>query len=65
MNIKEQWLDKFQELLWEHHTRDWDAGNRYPNLPYQLAVAYFDWSIDGEPEESVEHAFKRYLDIQQ
>lgn len=63
MNIKKAWLAGFEELLWEHHTCDWPAGNSNPNLAYQLAVAYFDWSIDGEPEESVEDAFKRYLKV--
>lgn len=61
MNTKEQWIDRFQELLWEHYTYDWDAGNRNPDYPYQLAVAYFDWGDDGFPEYSVEEAFNRYL----
>lgn len=62
MNIKEQWLDSFQEKLWEYHTCDWKAGNSYPDYPFQLAVAYFDWGDDGLPEESVNEAFKRYLE---
>lgn len=58
---KEEWIDKFQERLWGHHTYDWDAGNRYPNYPYRLAVAYFDWN-DNEPAYTIEEAFQRYLD---
>lgn len=27
MNIKEQWIDSFEERLWEHHTCDRDTGN--------------------------------------
>ena len=46
MNIKAIWLDKFQGLLWEHHTCDWKEGNSNPNYPFQLAVAYFDWDYD-------------------
>ena len=23
MNIKAQWIDKFEERLWQHHTCDW------------------------------------------
>jgi hypothetical protein len=65
MNIKEQWIDSFEEHLWEHHTCDWDAGNRNPDYPFQLAVAYFNWGIDGLPEESVEEAFNRYLENQE
>lgn len=63
MNVKEQWLDSFQELLWGHHTCDWDAGNRKPDYPYQLAVAYFDWEDDGTPT-CLEAAFNRYLENQ-
>lgn len=62
MNIKAEWIDAFEERLWEHHTCDWHAGNRNPNYPLQLAVAYFDWGIDGQPEETVDEAFTRYLD---
>lgn len=62
MNIKAEWIDKFEERLWEHHTCDWNAGNRIPNYPFQLAVAYFDWGIDGQPEETVDEAFTRYLE---
>lgn len=62
MNIKEQWIDSFQEKLWQHHTCDWDAGNRNPDYPYQLACAYFDWGNDGEPVEKFYEAFKRYLE---
>lgn len=58
---KEEWIDKFQEHLWGHHQCDWDVGNSYPNYPYQLAVAYFDWDGD-EPAYTVEEAFQRYLD---
>lgn len=61
MNIKEIWTDKFEELLWQYHTCDWDAGNRKPDYPFQLATAYFDWGNDGLPESSVEDAFSRYL----
>jgi len=63
MNTKAQWIDKFEERLWEHHTCDWDTGNRIPDYPLQLAVAYFDWGIDGQPEETVDEAFTRYLEI--
>lgn len=62
MNIKEQWIDKFQDLLWGYHSCDWDAGNKNPNLAFQLAVAYFNWASDNTPEETVEHAFARYLE---
>lgn len=62
MNIKEQWIDPFKERLWEHYTCDWDAGNRNPDYPFQLAIAYFDCGIDGFPECSVEEAFNRYLE---
>lgn len=62
MNIKAQWIDKFEERLWEYHTCDWDLGNRIPNYPLQLAVAYFDWGIDGQSEETVDEAFARYLE---
>lgn len=65
MNIKAEWIDKFEERLWEHHTCDWGAGNRIPNYPLQLAVAYFDWGIDGQPEETVDEAFTRYLETLQ
>lgn len=69
MNVKAQWLDKFQELLWEHHTCDWIEGNRNPNYPFQLAVAYFDWGSDDWdfpiPEETAEQAFSRYLEAQE
>lgn len=65
MNIKEQWIDSFKEFLWGHHTCDWDAGNRYPDYPYQLAVAYFDWGDDGEPAYTPLEAFKRYLENQE
>lgn len=52
---KEEWIDKFQELLWRYHTCDWDEGNRYPNHPWHLAVSYY------ESNESVEEAFQRYV----
>lgn len=60
MNIKEQWLEGFQELLWNYHTCDWDAGNKNPDYPYQLACAYFDWSDNGQPLYTIEEAFNRY-----
>ena len=53
---------QLKELLWQHHTCDWDAGNRNPDYPYQLATAYFDWGDDGEPAEKFYEAFKRYLE---
>lgn len=63
MNIKAEWIYKFEERLWEHHTCDWDAGNSKPDYPFQLAVAYFDWNCDGtEPNRTVEEAFKDYLE---
>ena len=62
MNIKEQWVDKFQELLWGHHTCDWDVGNRNPDYPWQLAVAYFNWANDNTPAATVEDAFNHYLE---
>lgn len=65
MNIKAQWIDKFEECLWEHHTRDWDAGNRNPDYSFQLAVAYFNWGNDGLPDETVDKAFNRYLENQE
>lgn len=60
MNIKAEWIDKFEERLWTHHTCDWPAGPN-SNLSFQLAVAYFDWGIDGQPEETVDEAFSKYL----
>lgn len=66
MNSKEQWVDKFQELLWEYHTCEWLAGNRNPDYPFQLAVAYFNWDYDTsggrKPMETVDAAFQRYVD---
>lgn len=64
MNIKEQWIDQFQDRLWGYHTCDWDDGNRKPDYPFQLAVAYFDWGEDNEPAETVDQAFSRYLEAQ-
>lgn len=65
MNIKEQWIDSFMENLWEFHTCDWVQGNKYPNYPFQLAVAYFDWADIDTPEHTVEEAFKRYKENEQ
>lgn len=62
MNIKSQWIDQFEEKLWEHHTCDWDAGNRIPDYSYQLATAYFDWGGGGIPARTVEEAFSDYLE---
>jgi hypothetical protein len=62
MTIKEAWYDKFLDLLWEHHTCDWEDGNKNPYYPFQLVVAYFDWVYDGVPEETPEEAFSRYLE---
>jgi hypothetical protein len=62
MNIKAVWIDEFEELLWGYHTRNWDLGNRNPYYPFQLAVAYFDWGLDGQPEETAKEAFSRYLE---
>lgn len=62
MNIKSEWIDKFEELLWEHHTCNWEEGNNNPDYPFQLAVAYFDWNTDGTaPERTVQEAFEDYL----
>lgn len=64
MTVKEQWYDKFMDLLWGHHTCDWPYANSNPDYPYQLAVAYFDW-YDWEtqtPERTPEEAFARYLE---
>ena len=62
MNIKAQWIEVFEEKLWEHHTCDWSAGNSIPDLAYQTATAFFDWNRDGtEAERTVEEAFKDYL----
>lgn len=52
---KEEWIDKFQELLWEYHTCDWEEGNRFPKYQCHLALSYY------EGNESVEEAFQRYL----
>jgi hypothetical protein len=41
---------------------NWDLGNRNPYYPFQLAVAYFDWGLDGQPEETAKEAFSRYLE---
>jgi hypothetical protein len=62
MNIKEEWIDQFEERLWEYHTCDWDLGNRIPDLSFQLAVAYFNWGSDSQPDETVDKAFERYLE---
>lgn len=62
MSIKADWLDKFQEKLWQHHACDWHKGNNKPDYPYQLATAYFDWAVDGKPERTVEEAFSDYLE---
>lgn len=62
MNIKAEWIDEFEELLWTNHTCDWDLGNRNPDYPFQLAVAYFDWGLDGQPEKTAKEAFSRYLE---
>lgn len=63
MNTKEQWIDSFEEELWGYHTCDWDAGNRYPDYPFQVAVAYFDCNSDcTEPNRTAEEAFKDYLE---
>lgn len=62
MNIKAQWVKSFEEKLWQYHTCDWQYGNDNQDYSFQLASAYFDWSDDGQPEESVEEAFERYLD---
>ncbi len=66
MSIKSDWCDKFEELLWEHHTCDWEYANKNPDYPFQIAVAYFDWKYEGNqavrPAYSVEEAFKRYLE---
>lgn len=66
MSVKADWIDKFQELLWSHHTCDWEDSNKNPDYPFQLAVAYFDWSYDAwgnctTPERSPEEAFAEYL----
>ena len=66
MSIKAIWSDKFQELLWQHHTSDWKDGNKNPDYPFQLAVAYFDWEHDAwgnftVPQRSPEEAFTEYL----
>lgn len=60
ITVKAEWCDRFEELLWEHHTRNWVEGNKNPNYPFQLAVAYFDWADDGIPLETPEEAFERY-----
>lgn len=63
MSFKLAWIMQFEERLWEYHTCDWDAGNRNPDYPYQLAVAYFDWNTEGTaPEYTVAEAFERYLE---
>lgn len=65
MNTKEQWIDKFQELLWEHHTCDWELGNKYPKHPWHLAVSYYYYSRynnDGAPADTVESVFTKYLE---
>lgn len=64
MSVKAEWIDKFEELLWQHHTCDWGEGSRNPNYSFQLAVAYFDWADDGIPEETPEQAFTRYLEAE-
>lgn len=62
MNTKELWILNFEEFLWQHHTCNWDAANRNPDYPYQLACAYFDWGDDGEPACKPLEAFKRHLE---
>lgn len=61
MDNKRVWFEQFEELLWKHHTCDWDLGNRIPDFPYQLATAYFNSGVNGKPEESANEAFVRYL----
>lgn len=61
MNTRSDWYDKFEELLWEYHGCDWSLGKRIPEFSFRLAVAYFNWGINGRPEETPEQAFTRYL----
>lgn len=66
MNLKSEWISRFEELLWEYHTCNWKAGNSNPDYPFQLAVAYFDWDYDAwgnctVPERTPEEAFAEYV----
>lgn len=54
---KEEWIDKFQELLWGYHTCDWEEGNKYPKHPWHIAVTYY------ANNTSVEEAFQLYLEV--
>lgn len=58
---KSEWIDEFIDKLYEHHGDNYKLFIEDRNYPFQLAVAYFDWADDGEPEETVEEAFKHYL----
>lgn len=58
MNIKAEWIDAFERLLFKH---DQTINVNNPDLSFQLAFAYFEWGNDGLPEYSVEEAFNRYL----
>lgn len=57
---KAEWIDSFIDKLYEHHGDDYKLFIEDGNYPFQLAVAYFDWADDGEPEETPEKAFSRY-----
>lgn len=57
MSIKGEWIDQFVEKLMDYD----EVFLKNGNYAYQLATAYFDWSIDEGPEYTVEEAFNRYL----
>lgn len=57
MDIKEQWINDFIDLLEEE---DPDTSNRR-DISYQLATAHFDWGDNGHPERSPEEAFTLYV----
>lgn len=57
MNIKEQWLNEFVEMLIEYD----ESFGKHKNYAYQLASAYFDWRDHDQPEQTVNDAFERLI----
>lgn len=60
MNIKEQWVNEFVEKLMEYD----EAFEQDKCYAYQLAVAYFDWGDNDQPEHTVDESFQRFLRYQ-
>lgn len=57
--MKHEWVMGFSELVFEHAEENGEEMDT--DLAYQLGCAYFDWAEDGEPEETVDEAFARYV----